>query len=78
MQETGIVAGLHQVVNRRYPVDLPELDGTAEAGGYFVRPGFGLSFHQDVRSARCARLGGRSPTSSRRSSATACSRVLRG
>jgi predicted TIM-barrel fold metal-dependent hydrolase len=30
--------GLHQVVNRRYPVDLAELDGTPEAGAYF-QPG---------------------------------------
>ncbi len=32
MEETGIVAGFHQVVNRRYPVDVAELDGTREAG----------------------------------------------
>ncbi len=38
MQEKDIVVGLHQVVNRRYPVDLLELDGTPEAGGYFQRP----------------------------------------
>jgi Amidohydrolase len=41
MEETGIVAGFHQVVNRRYPVDLLDLDGTPEAGGYFAPPGFG-------------------------------------
>jgi hypothetical protein len=41
MEETGIVAGFHQVVNRRYPVDVLELDGTPEAGGYFAPPGFG-------------------------------------
>jgi hypothetical protein len=41
MEETGIVAGFHQVVNRRYPVDLLDLDGTPEAGGYFSPPGFG-------------------------------------
>jgi predicted TIM-barrel fold metal-dependent hydrolase len=41
MEETGIVAGFHQVVNRRYPVDVMELDGTPEAGGYFAPPGFG-------------------------------------
>jgi len=47
MEDTGIVAGFHQVVNRRYPVDVAELDGDGETGGYFVPPGFGLSFHQD-------------------------------
>ena len=41
MEETGILAGFHQVVNRRYPVDVLELDGTPEAGGYFSPPGFG-------------------------------------
>jgi len=41
MQETGIVAGFHQVVNRRYPVDILELDGTPEAAGFFAPPGFG-------------------------------------
>ena len=44
MEDTGIVAGFHQVVNRRYPVDVSELDGTGETGGYFVPPGFGLAF----------------------------------
>jgi Amidohydrolase len=39
MEETGIVAGFHQVVNRRFPVDLAELEGTPEAGGYFAAPG---------------------------------------
>ena len=48
MEDTGIVAGFHQVVNRRYPVDVAELDGTGETGRYFVPPGFGLSFHQDL------------------------------
>jgi Amidohydrolase len=38
MQEKGIVGGFHQIVNRRYPVDLAELDGTREAGGYFDVP----------------------------------------
>ena len=47
MEDTGVVAGFHQVVNRRYPVDVAELDGDGETGGYFVPPGFGLSFHQD-------------------------------
>ncbi len=42
MEETGVVAGFHQVVNRRYPVDLGELDGSPEASGYFDAPGFGL------------------------------------
>ena len=36
------------MVNRRYPVDVAELDGTGETGRYFVPPGFGLSFHQDL------------------------------
>ncbi len=48
LEDTGIVAGFHQVVNRRYPVDMSELDGTGETGRYFVPPGFGLSFHQNV------------------------------
>ena len=38
MQEKDIVVGLHNTVNMRYPVDLAELDGTPEAGGYFERP----------------------------------------
>jgi predicted TIM-barrel fold metal-dependent hydrolase len=38
MQEKGVVAGFHQVVNRRFPVDLAELDGTGEGGGYFQLP----------------------------------------
>ena len=38
MQEKDIVVGLHNTVNRRHPVDLAELDGTREAGGYFERP----------------------------------------
>jgi hypothetical protein len=41
MEESGIVAGFHQVVNRRYPVDLLDLDGTPESGRYFSPPGFG-------------------------------------
>jgi predicted TIM-barrel fold metal-dependent hydrolase len=48
LEDTGVVAGFHQVVNRRYPVDVSELDGSGESGGYFVPPGFGLSFHQDL------------------------------
>jgi predicted TIM-barrel fold metal-dependent hydrolase len=38
MQEKGIVVGLHNTVNMRYPVDLAELDGSRETGGYFERP----------------------------------------
>ena len=38
MQEKDVVVGLHNTVNMRYPVDLAELDGTREAGGYFERP----------------------------------------
>jgi Amidohydrolase len=46
MQEKGIVGGFHQIVNRRYPVDLAELDGTREAGGYFDVPyGASTAFH---------------------------------
>ena len=41
MEETGIVAGFHQVVNRRYPIDVLELDGTPEGAGFFSPPGFG-------------------------------------
>jgi len=41
LEESGIVAGFHQVVNRRYPADLLDLDGTPEAGRYFAPPGFG-------------------------------------
>jgi predicted TIM-barrel fold metal-dependent hydrolase len=48
LEDTGVVAGFHQVVNRRYPVDVAELDGDGESGRYFVPPGFGLSFHQDL------------------------------
>lgn len=48
MEETGVVAGFHQVVNRRYPVDLAELDGTPEAGRYFDQKGFGNAQRQDV------------------------------
>jgi predicted TIM-barrel fold metal-dependent hydrolase len=48
LEDTGVVAGFHQVVNRRYPVDVAELDGTGEAGRYFVPPGFGLAFHQTL------------------------------
>lgn len=48
MEDTGIVAGFHQVVDRRYPVDVSELDGTGETGRYFVAPGFGLAFHRNV------------------------------
>jgi predicted TIM-barrel fold metal-dependent hydrolase len=43
MQEKGIVAGFHQIVNRRYPVDLAELEGTSETGGYMPQLGVGLS-----------------------------------
>jgi predicted TIM-barrel fold metal-dependent hydrolase len=43
MQEKGVVAGFHQIVNRRYPVDLAELEGTPEAGGYSAQLGFGLT-----------------------------------
>ena len=38
MQELNVIVGLHNTVNRRYPVDVAELDGTPEAGGYFDRP----------------------------------------
>jgi predicted TIM-barrel fold metal-dependent hydrolase len=38
MQEHDVVVGLHNTVNGRYPVDLAELDGTRESGGYFERP----------------------------------------
>ncbi len=38
VQESGVVVGLHNTVNRRHPVDLAELDGSREAGGYFERP----------------------------------------
>ena len=38
MQELNVVVGLHNTVNRRYPTDIAELDGTPEAGGYFDRP----------------------------------------
>jgi predicted TIM-barrel fold metal-dependent hydrolase len=41
MEDTGIVAGFHQVVNARYPVDLLELDGTGESGNFFAPVGFG-------------------------------------
>ena len=37
MQELDMVVGLHNTVNMRYSVDLAELDGTPEAGGYFER-----------------------------------------
>ena len=40
MEDTGIVAGFHQVVNRRYPVDVSELDGNGVTGRYFSPPGF--------------------------------------
>lgn len=43
MQEKGVVAGFHQIVNRRYPVDLAELEGTSETGGYMSQLGVGLS-----------------------------------
>jgi Amidohydrolase len=33
----GVVVGLHNTVNMRYPVDLGELDGSRETGGYFER-----------------------------------------
>jgi predicted TIM-barrel fold metal-dependent hydrolase len=48
MQEKDIVVGLHNTVNMRYPVDLAELDGTPEAGGYF-RP-YGHSGEMAFRS----------------------------
>jgi hypothetical protein len=35
VQEKDVVVGLHNTVNRRFPVDLAELDGTRENGGYF-------------------------------------------
>jgi len=35
VQEKDVVVGLHNTVNRRYPVDLMELDGNRENGGYF-------------------------------------------
>jgi len=35
MQGSDVLVGLHNTVNMRYPVDLAELDGTPEAGGYF-------------------------------------------
>src|SRR5580658_2176139 len=38
IQERDVVVGLHNTVNRRYPVDLADLDGSGEAGGYFDRP----------------------------------------
>jgi predicted TIM-barrel fold metal-dependent hydrolase len=41
MQERNVVAGFHQIVNRRYPVDLSELEGTSEAAGYMPQLGFG-------------------------------------
>jgi hypothetical protein len=46
MEETGIVAGFHQIVNRRYPVDLLEMDGTGEGGRYFAPPGLGNTIRQ--------------------------------
>jgi hypothetical protein len=48
MEDTGIVAGFHQVVNRRYPVDLGELDGTPESGQYFDEMGFGNAMRRDI------------------------------
>jgi predicted TIM-barrel fold metal-dependent hydrolase len=33
-----VVVGLHNTVNMRYPVDIAELDGSRETGGYFERP----------------------------------------
>jgi predicted TIM-barrel fold metal-dependent hydrolase len=38
MQELDVVVGLHNTVNRRYPVDLQELEGTPQAAGIFERP----------------------------------------
>jgi len=38
MQELDVVVGLHNTVNRRYPVDLAELEGTPQAAGIFERP----------------------------------------
>jgi predicted TIM-barrel fold metal-dependent hydrolase len=35
MQDQDVIVGLHNTVNMRYPVDLAELDGTPEVGGYF-------------------------------------------
>jgi predicted TIM-barrel fold metal-dependent hydrolase len=52
MQEKGIVVGLHQVVNRRYPVDLAELDGTPEAGGYFPQQPFGSAVFRALATPR--------------------------
>jgi predicted TIM-barrel fold metal-dependent hydrolase len=43
-----MVAGFHQVVNRRYPVDFAEMEGGGELGRFFAPPGFGLAFHQDL------------------------------
>ena len=45
MQELDVVVGLHNTVNRRYPVDLAELDGTPEAGGYFEKMYRASPFH---------------------------------
>jgi predicted TIM-barrel fold metal-dependent hydrolase len=45
MQEQDIIVGLHNTVNRRYPVDLAELDGTPEAGGYFEKLYRASPFH---------------------------------
>ena len=42
VQEKDVVVGLHNTVNRRHPVDLAELDGSREAGGYFER-GYGAT-----------------------------------
>jgi hypothetical protein len=48
MEDTGIVAGFHQVVNRRYPVDLLEMDGGGESGRYFAPPGSGNTILTDA------------------------------
>ncbi len=44
MQEKDVVVGLHNTVNRRYPTDLAELDGTPESGGYFERNSWASAF----------------------------------
>jgi predicted TIM-barrel fold metal-dependent hydrolase len=44
MQDQDVVVGLHNTVNRRYPTDLAELDGTPESGGYFERNAWASAF----------------------------------
>jgi predicted TIM-barrel fold metal-dependent hydrolase len=48
MEDSGIVAGFHQVVNRRYPVDLLEMGGGGESGRYFAPPGSGNTILTDA------------------------------